>query len=250
MTELLFPAALPVARIHAFKSALNENPLAKHFSAISEKIAFLGECQAQFNDSDQVKELDTALRDLIDLQKDCDIVKSVSARVLEEHRTNGGDTSTRIFEQVEVEKAEYRDKPPRDKYDQDKYDDFKRRVFDIEHPNDDYPGIASFFTTTHRDDDMEMTYGTKRNLKCPLTLLVFKEPMRNKICPHVFSREAIEGMIRVHGSCECPVPGCGKILRLGDLLPDKVTERRVREEAEEAIEGEALSDDDRDILVL
>ena len=254
--QLQLPAVIPPRSVHQVtKVTSEENPLFKHFDTLQNNIALIGELQAQFNDSEQVTELDFSLREVIDAQKDYDLIRILSRAVFEDHRQNAGNTAQVLRERVEVDKANWRDMPAKMKYaHHDVYEDFKRRVFGVEHPEQDYPGTVSFFEARQDDDDMEMTYGSRRNLKCPLTLLLFVDPLRSKKCPHVFSKVAIESMIQSsNGRCECPIPGCEQVLTLRDLQPDRVMERRVREEEEDVVEGEPLSDfidGGDDILVL
>ncbi|KAJ8609256.1 hypothetical protein MRB53_039197 [Persea americana] len=254
--SLTLPAVIP-AKINSdlIRLTTESNPLSKYFDRAGDKIAFIAECQAKYNDSEKVKELEDALREIIDLRKDYDAVRLNAKHVYDNRRTDPGNIHEDILAKTEVDKINWRELPEKLRYGKSSiYDDFKRRVFDIEHPNEDYPGIDSFFDKRRAaDDDMQMTYGTKRNLRCPLTFVYFVEPVRTAKCVHVFSKEAIVQMIRQQGGrCECPVPGCGKVLMESDLQRDKVMERRVREEAEqeENFDAEALSDDDRDILTL
>ncbi|GAB1215230.1 hypothetical protein ATERTT37_004416 [Aspergillus terreus] len=89
------------------------------------------------------------------------------------------------------------------------------------------------------------------SLKCPLTLLPFRDPVTSTKCPHSFEREAIEGMIassattapapagsraRRVRSVKCPV--CSEVLMAADLRSDPVLLRRVRR-AEAATRREA-----------
>ena len=96
-----------------------------------------------------------------------------------------------------------------------------------------------------------MSYQGKRSMKCPITLMLFVEPVKSTRCPHVFTKTAITEMIqRSKGrkAVQCPVAGCDKILSADDLVPDKVMERRLEREGdsgdENAMEGEALSEDE------
>jgi hypothetical protein len=43
--------------------------------------------------------------------------------------------------------------------------------------------------TNNDDDEIQMT-GVTFNLKCPLTLQVFKEPYSNNVCSHTFEKSA------------------------------------------------------------
>ena len=178
-----------------------------------------------------------------------------------------GDTASAVLEQTELGKVNYRDLTPAERYGRSKaFEDFKRRVFGVQHPEDDYPGTDSFFRRPNKrgkrtgpasngeveqnggaddeqqeeeqeeeeDDDFELTYRTKRTLKCPITMTLFQDPMRSKVCVHVYSKTAIFEMIRRNrGATDCPVAGCDKIITEFSLERDRVMERRVRQQVEE-----------------
>jgi E3 SUMO-protein ligase NSE2 len=83
------------------------------------------------------------------------------------------------------------------------------------------------------DEDFEVT-GVKRDLKCPLTLQYFKDPVTSDQCPHSFEKMAISELIgrsnlRTGGGSRrnmgermerCPVSGCEKMLALSNLKED------------------------------
>ena len=90
----------------------------------------------------------------------------------------------------------------------------------------------------HKDDgdeDEELTVidkGSRGNknasaLKCPLTGTHYENPVKNIVCGHVYSKEAIEGHLRC--SRKCPVAGCNnKNVSLDNLVADVETQLRVR----------------------
>lgn len=47
------------------------------------------------------------------------------------------------------------------------------------------------------------------SLRCPLTLLPFRDPVTSTKCPHSFEREAIESML-AQSPLDRPVPGAGR----------------------------------------
>ncbi|KAJ5825630.1 hypothetical protein N7474_002768 [Penicillium riverlandense] len=90
------------------------------------------------------------------------------------------------------------------------------------------------------------------SLKCPLTLLDYRDPVTSTKCPHSFERDAITDMISRSNSyapsggrrvriVKCPV--CDIPLSLADLRADPVLLRRVRRVQERA---ERAGDDDED----
>lgn len=251
-SQLQLPAPINGSNLSALRNlTATTDTLSNHFTTCFEHLIHLAECQATYNESSTVPELELALRELIDVQNDSESLRRAVANVAQEHANFQvpADTAKSILERTEVAKVQYRDLTDAAKYSRNKqFDEFKRRVFAIEHKDEDYPGAESFFKTRNGDEEeeLEMTYSTKRSLKCPITMMTFQNPVRSKVCVHVFSKEAIMEMInRNHGMVKCPVAGCPQTIMAASLERDRVTERRVRDEADEesANEGEELSSD-------
>lgn len=101
------------------------------------------------------------------------------------------------------------------------------------------------------DEDFVIT-GEVADLRCPLTLQLFKEPMKNNKCKHVFEKSAImemferapvfrDGGRRGPGvkKLQCPQAGCDHMLEEKDLAEDIIMKRMVkRQKAQEAREAE------------
>ena len=68
------------------------------------------------------------------------------------------------------------------------------------------------------DDEIEVTgtqsgtQSAKNRLKCPILAKEMEDPVKNKLCGHVYSRTGIEQMIKSRqargATCQCPIPGC------------------------------------------
>ncbi|KAI9372888.1 mRNA capping enzyme-domain-containing protein [Aspergillus egyptiacus] len=162
------------------------------------------------------------------------------------------------------------------------YIGFYRIVHEAKHPGDDIPPLPHASTWfAHLEDPAARTTSSSRtghttspstsrrtrharprspsadsddlaiereriSLKCPLTLLPFRDPVTSKKCPHSFEREAITAMIsqssmtvpsassssgpssrgRRVRAVKCPV--CSEVLTTSDLREDPVLVRRVR----------------------
>ncbi|KAK6361476.1 hypothetical protein TWF730_005200 [Orbilia blumenaviensis] len=77
------------------------------------------------------------------------------------------------------------------------------------------------------DDGIEEMSAT-RNLMCPLTMALFKDPVKAS-CGHIFEKEALLDLFQNYKRLKkeniCPTPGCGKQINAKDLRPDALTKR-------------------------
>jgi hypothetical protein len=107
------------------------------------------------------------------------------------------------------------------------------------------------------DDDIEVVRNKNTQnvamCKCPVTAGWMEDAVKNKICPHVFSRAGITSQMR-NGKCTCPTYGCGKQITLDSLEDDfdmvRLVKRMKRKEEMEnekrAMTQAELVDDDDD----
>ncbi|KAE9380231.1 hypothetical protein N431DRAFT_539897 [Stipitochalara longipes BDJ] len=182
----------------------------------------------------------------------------------------------------------YTSKSMRERYaDHNEYKNFKRSVHDALHPGENQPPVPHASTwfpddnpresagarrrrnnTTDNtnnfdeddDDEIEMI-GTSTNLKCPLSLQIFKEPYSNNVCSHTFEKSFFEGYFedtattftaagqpRNRGQPQgtrqttCPQSGCDKMLRLEDFYIDQLILRKVQRMEKQ--NAQAAEDDD------
>ncbi|EPS40944.1 hypothetical protein H072_5171 [Dactylellina haptotyla CBS 200.50] len=102
------------------------------------------------------------------------------------------------------------------------------------------------------DDDIQETSIT-RNLKCPITMRRFEEPVK-AACGHVFEKSAIVSMFKDYRKLKkptvCPTAGCGREIKAGDLKDDPVTkslvEAEIRRERQEEERAMMSSDDEEE----
>lgn len=81
-----------------------------------------------------------------------------------------------------------------------------------------------------KDDELEIVESESSvNLKCPLSGTLLEDPVKNKLCGHVYSRKSIIHHMRI--KTQCPVVGCSnKHLTSSQLEEDMATARLVRRE--------------------
>ncbi|KAL3452576.1 zinc-finger of the MIZ type in Nse subunit-domain-containing protein [Aspergillus insuetus] len=176
------------------------------------------------------------------------------------------------------------------------YIGFYRIIHEAKHPGDDPPPVPHASTWFSHLEDPNARSSKRRNsssaptrrntrqqrqrsastdsddlaiererisLKCPLTLLLFKDPVTSTKCPHSFERAAITDMISRSGmtvpaladsgsggrprrarAVKCPV--CSEVLTANDLREDLVLLRRVRR-AEAALRREREEEEDDEL---
>lgn len=97
----------------------------------------------------------------------------------------------------------------------------KNAAFILEHPEDPLPD--------ENDDDDLHVEGGKIDLRCPITLKLFENPLTSTECHHTFDQEGVEGTwISQQDIHSCPIPGCSKALRRTDFQPDRLMNLRVK----------------------
>ncbi|KAF3936942.1 hypothetical protein ABW19_dt0207612 [Dactylella cylindrospora] len=83
------------------------------------------------------------------------------------------------------------------------------------------------------DDDIQEMAAT-RNLKCPITMQRFVEPVKSSSCSHVFEKKAMLDMIKQCKKLKkptiCPTTGCGREINEKDLKEDLVMKSLVAAE--------------------
>lgn len=95
----------------------------------------------------------------------------------------------------------------------------KNATFVIDHPLDPVPD-------EEEDDDLEVE-GGKIDLKCPISLNIFTEPMISKKCGHTFDKSSIQSHWKSHSE-KCPILGCAKYILKTDFSPDRLMALRVK----------------------
>lgn len=102
------------------------------------------------------------------------------------------------------------------------------------------------------DDELEVVRGNVEDehaLKCPVTGMLFKDPVKNKVCGHTYDRAGLMQLLGMRKTT-CPIPGCSnKSLSISQVEVDEEMVLRVRrhlkrEEAEKRKRD--LEDDDDD----
>lgn len=91
---------------------------------------------------------------------------------------------------------------------------------------------------------------SKANLKhevtCPITQCVMEQPVTCKLCKHSYDKGAVLELLKKRkGTMSCPIGGCGKMFKEGDLEISAALERKLkkyRKEQERASQNDTGSD--------
>lgn len=110
-------------------------------------------------------------------------------------------------------KTKYRNNPD--------YVYLKNAAFILDHPEDPIPD-------ENEDDDIHIE-GGKVDLRCPIVMKIFENPMTSTKCGHTFSLEGVNGTWQTQNAqTKCPTPGCDKRLRKSDFKPDRLMTLRIK----------------------
>ncbi|KAL4873006.1 mRNA capping enzyme-domain-containing protein [Aspergillus spectabilis] len=218
-----------------------------------------------------------------------------------EPETGGGEVSLRrkLEEKMATDLANWEGMSLTERYSTNNdYVGFYRIIHEAKHPGDDPPPVphaSTWFahledpTITSRTSSKDHNASSRRttrqqprsaspesdddvaiereriSLKCPLTLLPFRDPVTSTKCPHSFEREAITAMIgqssttvpapasssgagatrnRRIRAVKCPV--CSEVLTTNDLREDPALLRRVRR-AEAAIRRDREEEEEAEL---
>ena len=129
-----------------------------------------------------------------------------------------------------------------------KFSQYKARIWDITNPYDSMPisyaqtpvdnwigkwkkkelqsGSNEKSQSDGSDEDIEeedVVFADTRALpiKCPISLQLFVDPVKNRQCGHVYSRLSIDQYISsAGGRTTCPVVGCSSIVTKESIVPD------------------------------
>ena len=76
-------------------------------------------------------------------------------------------------------------------------------------------------------NDVKLEVDDDKQLKCPITGLFFNNPVKNKVCQHIYDRAGLDQMIRAKSKW-CPVLGCNNNLSLSQVEEDEEMKLRVQ----------------------
>nr|CAG8616769.1 14931_t:CDS:2 [Entrophospora candida] len=105
------------------------------------------------------------------------------------------------------------DRSEKEKYFQNEhYNEFKQKVWEVNHQDEPMPPLDA-------DADDDIVVGRqKESLKCPITTLLYEEPVTSNVCKHTFSKSAILQLIsRNRDVVCCPIPDSSTSISFRDV---------------------------------
>jgi SUMO ligase MMS21 Smc5/6 complex component len=104
-----------------------------------------------------------------------------------------------------------------------KWREFRQRVWAVHHAGEPLPEEDELLEEAGgvmigSDDTVQTT--------CPITRQFLERPMKNKLCGHVYSHDAVQDYMK-KGGATCPVAGCSKRVSARSLEPDIELEREL-----------------------
>jgi len=103
-----------------------------------------------------------------------------------------------------------------------RYTEFKKKIWLINHPDEPMQD--------EENEGLMVMSSAGENTICPITRKDFEEPVKNPVCGHVYTKEAIIQVIRTKRgrSVTCPVAGCRAPVNEKSLEPDVEMERKLK----------------------
>ncbi|KAF8326967.1 zinc-finger of the MIZ type in Nse subunit-domain-containing protein [Cantharellus anzutake] len=197
----------------------------------------------------EVQKLDASFKTLIDAEASIgDHQKALRQVALQVgQRTLSSSAKELYTKEVKKGKMAYEAKTTRQKYAKNNlYGSFREDIWNARHPEEPMDPIINSIPREEGDEEDEDDFevgGTTQDLKCPLSLTLFEDPVTAKKCKHSFSKKSINEYL--HGRPkECPATGCHEIISPHDLEVNRGLEfrvkARIRREKEKAEENENI----------
>ncbi|KAH9616061.1 hypothetical protein KSS87_000801 [Heliosperma pusillum] len=192
----------------------------------------------KLNRTEQVKELDDAVVQLLYGNEECKSFSSVVQLVGEKYQPSPQPTNFKKM--LDDEKSKFKVQSAADLQKDPLLRRFREAVWNVHHAGQPMPG--------EEQDEIVITttqFGLL-NTVCPITgkaVTDLSEPVRSMDCKHVYEKEAIMLYIRqVTKSNNCPVAGCPKALRAArvvcdTMLPVEIEEMRSQNKQTDAPGG-------------
>jgi len=102
-----------------------------------------------------------------------------------------------------------------------KFREFRQKVWHVHHQSEALP--------EELNEEIVMM-SQEENLTCPITRLELVEPMKNSMCGHRYSKDAIYNYLgkKRRDAVDCPVAGCNAKIQMSTLTLDVELDRKLK----------------------
>ncbi|KAG8818893.1 hypothetical protein FRC17_010667 [Serendipita sp. 399] len=182
-----------------------------------------------------LRDLDKTMKEVVDQQAALN-ARREAALDIRRDLTDGTkivDPATNWSARFDERLAAYEKQTSRQKYANNAlYKEYKEEIWGADPENEGaMPPLSSMIPKEDGDeddsDDEVEVGGMAKSYRDPLTRAWLENPMKSKLCGHVYSQASIFDFLRA-GPADCPAAGCDKKISKKDLEPDEDMARQVR----------------------
>jgi len=207
---------------------------------------------SEFSDDGEIQKLlDASAQQRVEHAEKLIRLKSKHQSLSQEMQKAQGESATiEEFERIWQERSEAVERKRINVKNIADFKNFKRTVESAAAPGSAQNGQANGAARAADDDDLiiEDTGGEIFSLYDPWSKALMKNPVRNKMCGHIYDRDSVMLIIKDNIGIRCPVLGCANktYIQPAHLVEDANVRRKVRQQMAEEAETEEGSSEEED----
>jgi len=207
---------------------------------------------SEFSDDGEIQKLlDASAQQRVEHAEKLIRLKSKHQSLSQEMQKAQGESATiEEFERIWQERSEAVERKRINVKNIADFKNFKRTVASAAAPGSEQNGQANGAARAADDDDLiiEDTGGEIFSLYDPWSKALMKNPVRNKMCGHIYDRDSVMLIIKDNIGIRCPVLGCANktYIQPAHLVEDANVRRKVRQQMAEEAETEEGSSEEED----
>jgi len=207
---------------------------------------------SEFSDDGEIQKLlDASAQQRVEHAEKLIRLKSKHQSLSQEMQKAQGESATiEEFERIWQERSEAVERKRINVKNIADFKNFKRTVASAAAPGSEQNGQANGAARAADDDDLiiEDTGGEIFSLYDPWSKALMKNPVRNKMCGHIYDRDSVMLIIKDNIGIRCPVLGCANktYIQPAHLVEDANVRRKVRQQMAEEAETQEGSSEEED----
>lgn len=215
----------------------------------------MADAMSEFSDDGEIQKLlDASAQQRVEHAEKLIRLKSKHQSLSQEMQKAQGESATiEEFERIWQERSEAVERKRINVKNIADFKNFKRTVESAAAPGSAQNGQANGAARADDDDDLiiegvEDTGGEIFSLYDPWSKALMKNPVRNKMCGHIYDRDSVMLIIKDNIGIRCPVLGCANktYIQPAHLVEDANVRRKVRQQMAEEAETEEGSSEEED----